>query len=37
MSSEFKQVVLNNPQNGNWEIYWMDAKIIEELKAKEFK
>lgn len=27
----------NNPQNGKMDIYWVDAKIIEELKLKELK
>ena len=26
---------LNNPQNGNGDIYWVDAKIIEDLRPKE--
>jgi len=28
---------LNKPQNGNSDVYWIDAKIIEELKPKELK
>jgi len=27
----------NSPQNGFGDIYWVDAKIIEELKPKEVK
>ena len=26
---------LNNPQNGNGDIYWVDAKIIEDLRPKD--
>ncbi|MBN2572108.1 MAG: PD40 domain-containing protein [Ignavibacteriales bacterium] len=26
--------ILNSPQNGNNDIYWIDAKVIEELKPK---
>ncbi len=32
-----KLKILNNPGNGNTDIYWVDAKIIEKLKPKEFK
>jgi len=28
---------LNSPQNGNPDIYWVDAKIIEELKSESLK
>jgi Tol biopolymer transport system component len=30
-----KERILNSPGNGNPDIYWVDAKIIEELKSKE--
>lgn len=26
---------LNNPQNGNYDIYWVDAKVIQNLKPKQ--
>ena len=29
--------ILNSPGNGNADIYWVDVKIIEELKPDEFK
>jgi hypothetical protein len=32
-----KERILNSPGNGNFDIYWVDAKIIEELRTKELK
>ena len=29
--------MFNSPQNGSGDIYWVDAKIIEELKPKDLK
>ena len=34
---EEKIRILNSPGNGNADIYWVDAKIIEELKPEELK
>jgi len=34
LSMDFFQNLLTMPQNGNADIYWMDAKIIEELKPQ---
>jgi hypothetical protein len=34
---EQKIKILNSPDNGNGDIYWIDAKIIETLKPKELK
>jgi Tol biopolymer transport system component len=34
---EEKIKILNSPGNGNTDIYWVDAKIIEELKPKHLK
>ena len=34
---EEKIRILNSPGNGNADIYWVDAKIIEELKTEELK
>jgi len=28
---------LNNPQNGNRDIYWVDAKIIKDLRHEAFR
>ena len=32
-----KYIFFNSGRNGNWDIYWVDAKIIEELKPEELK
>jgi len=37
ISYDEKIKILNNPGNGNTDIYWMDANIIEELRPKEGK
>jgi Tol biopolymer transport system component len=34
---EEKLNILNNPGNGNADIYWVDVRIIEDLKPKELK
>lgn len=34
LSVDFFNTLLISPQNGNSDIYWIDAKIIDELKAK---
>ncbi len=35
--SEGKEKKINSPQNGSSDIYWVDAKIIEDLKPKKQK
>jgi len=35
LSYEKKLEILNSPGNGSADIYWVDAKIIEELRLKE--
>jgi hypothetical protein len=37
LTYERKLKILNSPGNGSADIYWVDAKIIEELKPKELK
>jgi hypothetical protein len=37
ISYEEKLKILNNPGNGSADIYWVDAKIIEQLKTEELK
>jgi len=37
LTYEGKLKVLSSPGNGSADIYWVDAKIIEELKPKELK
>jgi len=34
LSYDFFRMLYNKPQNGNSDIYWMDASIIETLRAK---
>jgi Tol biopolymer transport system component len=35
LTYEEKMRILNSPGNGNSDIYWVDARIIEELKLDE--
>jgi len=37
VSYKNKMRILNNPGNGSEDIFWVDAKIIEDLKPKELK
>lgn len=37
VSPDGKYFFFSSPRNGNWEIFWVDAKIIEDLKPKELK
>ena len=37
LTYEEKLRILNSPGNGQGDIYWVDAKIIEQLKPKELK
>lgn len=37
LTYERKLKILNSPGNGNGDIYWVDTKIIEDLKPKELK
>jgi WD40-like Beta Propeller Repeat len=37
LTYEQKIEILSSPENGNSDIYWIDAKIIEELKPKNLK
>ena len=37
LSYEEKCKILNSPGNGNSDIYWADAKIIEDLKPNYLK
>jgi Tol biopolymer transport system component len=37
LTYERKLKILNGPGNGSADIYWVDTKIIEQLKAKELK
>ena len=37
LAYETKMLILNSPGNGSEDIFWVDAKIIEELKPKDLK
>jgi len=37
VTQDGKYFFFNSTRSGNWDIYWMDAKIIEELKPDELK
>ena len=37
VSPDGKYFFFSSSRNGNWEIFWVDAKIIEDLKPKELK
>ena len=37
LSPDGKYFFFNTTRSGNWDIYWVDAKIIEDLKPKELK
>jgi tricorn protease-like protein len=37
LTYERKLKILNSPGNGSADIYWVNTKIIEDLKSKEFK
>jgi hypothetical protein len=37
VTSDGKYFFFNSTRRGNWDIYWVDARIIEELKPEDFK